>query len=67
MAGRQTYDIFMSKLSFWKAYKIGSLGVKFGSKTNSHQLIIQEVFHYFSNFQVNNKPILKEMSREKSK
>ena len=52
MAGRQTYDIFMSKLSFWKAYKIGSLGVKFGSKVNSHQLIIEEVFDNLLIFQV---------------
>ena len=47
-AQSQTFDIFMSKFSIWKAYKSG-LGLKFGTKPNSHQLIIQEVFfHTFS-------------------
>ena len=47
MAAAQTFDIFMSKFSIWKAYKSG-LGLKFGTKPNSHQLIIQEVFIQFA-------------------
>ena len=43
MAAGQTFDIFMSKFSIWKAYKSG-LALKFGKTQNSHQLIIQEVF-----------------------
>ena len=47
MAAAQTFDIFMSKFSIWKAYKSG-LALKFGTRPNSHQLIIQEVFIQFA-------------------
>ena len=48
MAGAQKFDIFMSKYSIWTAYKSG-LGLKFGGRPYSHQLIIEEVyFHTFS-------------------
>ena len=49
MAGPQKFDVFMSKYSIWTAYKSG-LGLKFGGRPHSHQLIIQEVF--FKYFQV---------------
>ena len=47
MAGSQKYDVFMSKKSIWDIYRAEKLGIKYGKKANSHQLIIEEVILKF--------------------
>ena len=51
MAGSQKYDVFMSKKSIWDIYRAEKLGIKYGKKANSHQLIIEEVsLKFLQNF-----------------